>query len=186
VAGQVNRLEPASDWLVSGGSVLLYGPSGVGKSGELESLAWAARRATVLACTPGPDDAAEPFRTLAWLLSSSSEVDVPLPGAEREVLRRLREGATDALQPPLVRIAVLDLFRRAARARPLLLVVDDLQWVDDASAAVLRFVAPRVYDVAVRMAATERVPSDSLPLRRDLCPSPLMVVRLDGQREHAG
>jgi hypothetical protein len=42
--------------------------------------------------------------------------------------------------------------RAMARTRPVLLVVDDLQWVDRHTADVLRFVAAPVDDLPLRMA----------------------------------
>jgi hypothetical protein len=107
-----------------------------------------------------------------------AELDA-VPGARRRVLAAAMSWDLDSVAPAAVRLAALNLFRVLARSRPLLLIVDDLQWLDEASADVLRFVAPRVEDLPVQMAAAERVAPDCLPLRRGLCPPPLLVVRLD-------
>ena len=102
-----------------------------------------------------------------------------MPAARRKVLAEVMSWELESVAPAAVRLAVLNLFRVLARSRPLLLIVDDLQWVDEASADVLRFVALRVEDLPVQMAAAERVAPDCLPLRRGLCSPPLLVVRLD-------
>ncbi|MGW0581728.1 LuxR C-terminal-related transcriptional regulator, partial [Streptomyces sp. NPDC002920] len=52
--------------------------------------------------------------------------------------------------------AVLALLRRAALTRPVLLIVDDLQWVDRASAAALAFVARRLAGSRVGFLAASR------------------------------
>lgn len=52
--------------------------------------------------------------------------------------------------------AVLALLRRAAITRPVLLVVDDLQWIDRASATALAFVARRLTGSRVGLLAASR------------------------------
>jgi DNA-binding CsgD family transcriptional regulator len=66
-------------------------------------------------------------------------------------------------EPPdrlLVALAALGLMSAAAEERPLLCVVDDLQWVDDSSAVVLEFVARRLLADPVALVVGVREPSD--------------------------
>ena len=56
----------------------------------------------------------------------------------------------------LVAVAVLSLLSAAAEDRPLLLCVDDLQWLDDASVQVLGFVARRLLAERVAIVFTVR------------------------------
>jgi hypothetical protein len=197
LASRRGRLRTATEWLLSGGSALFFGPAGVGKSAALDVLAAAATQSRILRHAPGADDAGRAFSTLAGLLSSVTPAELdPVPPARRRALPTAATAgqgtaatgqgwATPAAAgqrpatPAATRLAALNLFRVLARSRPLLLIVDDLQWVDELSADTLRFVASRVEDLPVRMAASERVDPGCLPLWRALCPAPLLVVRLD-------
>jgi hypothetical protein len=180
LVGRRHRLQTAREWLLSGGSVLFFGPVGVGKSAAVDLVTAAAVHSRVLRCTPTLDGAGRSFGALSDLLSSITvgELDA-VPAPRRTVLVSAMAGDLESIPPAAVRLAVLNLFRVLARSRPLLLIVDDLHLIDEASADVLRFVAPRVEDLPVQMAAAERVAPDGLPLRRGLCPPPLLVVRLD-------
>jgi DNA-binding CsgD family transcriptional regulator len=61
--------------------------------------------------------------------------------------------------------AVLALLLRAAADAPLLLIVDDLHWVDRASAQVLGFVARRLRGSRLGLIAAERTTASDLPAR---------------------
>ncbi|NJC71021.1 ATP-binding protein [Planosporangium thailandense] len=176
------RLRTAGEWLRSGGSVLLYGPSGARKSTALAALAATAARSRVLRCTPAERGAGTRYAALADLLSRvTPEQFDQVPAAGRRLLAAVAAGAGDGVEPAEVRRALVALWRALARARPLLVVVDDLQWVDEASADVLEFAATGVDDVPVHLAAAERVPPGGRPRRRHLCPSPLLVVGLEAR-----
>ena len=64
-----------------------------------------------------------------------------------------REAASAA---PLVASAVLALLERAAKEQPMLLIVDDLPWLDRASALVLGMVARRLAGLPVGLLAAGR------------------------------
>jgi hypothetical protein len=197
------RLETAREWLLSGGSVLFFGPNGVGKSAALDLLAAAACDARVLRCAPGVHHVDRSYRVLAELLSSVTDAELNLlPLARRRVLvDALRHRAGRPAHGPVlgrtrrsgrsrwstrataaaVRHAALGLFRVLARSRPVLLVVDNIHLLDRASADVLTFVASRVGDLAIQMVAAEQVPADRAPVGRYQCPSPLLMTRPDPQ-----
>jgi hypothetical protein len=59
----------------------------------------------------------------------------------------------------LVALATLGLMSAFAEERPLFCVVDDLQWLDDASARVLGFVASRLLAEPVALLFAVREPS---------------------------
>ncbi|GEM_PF-3666620 len=191
-----HRIEAAREWLRSGGSVLLFGPAVPSLSAYLDVLADCAPGTRVLRCSPTQDDARCAFRGLTSLLSSVTEQDLAaVPTRRRQALAILgcRGAATPGrasirlpggrrstrATPADVRLAALTLFRVLAKSGPLLLIVENVQWLDQASAETLRLVMPRVADLPIRMAAAEWTEPDSAPANRSVCPSPLLVARLD-------
>ncbi|WP_040783113.1 ATP-binding protein [Nocardia pneumoniae] len=75
--------------------------------------------------------------------------------------------------PYLVGLAALTLLADAAAERPLLVIAEDVHWLDPASAEVLAFVARRIDSEPVAVLATVRDTADS-PLRE----AGLTVMRL--------
>ncbi|WP_258314891.1 AAA family ATPase, partial [Streptomyces sp. Act143] len=138
-----------------GQTLVLKGETGVGKSALLDHVAELAARSghEVIRAAGVEAESGLPFAGLHQVLHTL------LPGVERldEVHRAVFGTAFGQRggRPPSVMalgIAVLDLLGQASAARPLLLVVDDGQWLDASSAEVIGFVGRRLAGSSVRLA----------------------------------
>lgn len=136
--------------LLSVGSrtVCVTGDPGAGKSALLAAAVELAGGVDwqVVTLRGRPSEQMLPFAGVADLLSGR-ELSVTQPLRDRadtltaELLGRQGSGSTPALA---LRLAVLRWLIDVAGGRPLLVVVDDQQWLDDSSWSVLSFVANRM------------------------------------------
>ena len=131
-----------------GGVLLLRGSAGIGKTSLLDSVR--ARAGSlgfrVLGTAGAEAETAFPFAALQPLLLPVVGTDPELPGHLRSALLAAL-GLLDAGIPGVetVGLAVLGLLSGlATESTPLCVIVDDVQWLDAATAAVLRFVARRL------------------------------------------
>jgi DNA-binding CsgD family transcriptional regulator len=86
-----------------------------------------------------------------------------LPAPQRAVLRSAFGLGPESVQDRfLVGLATLSLLVDAAEEQPLVCLVDDLQWLDHASAQVLGFVARRLAAESIALVFAARVPGDEL------------------------
>jgi DNA-binding CsgD family transcriptional regulator len=128
------------------GVLVVRGEAGIGKSALLD---WAAQQAppgALLARTTGVESGGEvPFRGLAELLAPLLVDLDDLPAAQAAALRTAL-GVADgpALEPLEVGLATLSLIGAAAEGAVLVALVDDAQWLDDASLSALLFAARRL------------------------------------------
>src|SRR4051812_12280333 len=125
-----------------GGGLVVRGDAGVGKTALLEYAVDAAREFRI-ARTWGIEAEMElPFAAVQQLSSPFLGFLDRLPQPQREALGVAFGRITGpAPNPFLVGLAVLGLLSEAGEERPLLAVVDDAHWLDDASARGLAFVA---------------------------------------------
>src|SRR3954447_9354057 len=153
-------------------SLMLRGEAGSGKSALLECLIHSASDVTVARAVGVESEMELAFASLHQLCAPMLDQRAPLPGPQRQALEIVFGLSAGA--PPdrfLVGLAVLSLFSEVAAERPLLCVIDDAQWLDQASALTLAFVARRplaepvglVFAAREPVAALERVPELEIP-----------------------
>ncbi|HET7047959.1 MAG TPA: AAA family ATPase [Solirubrobacteraceae bacterium] len=163
VVGRGSELELIRGFLgravTSGDALLLLGEPGVGKSVLLDAASEmaSAAGARVLRAGGVEFEADVAFSGLHQLLFSLHDEFALLSDTHREALNvALGFGAGRAPDRLVVSNAALTLLRWAGAAHPLVAIVDDLPWLDRASAGVLGFVARRLAGSRVGFLAASR------------------------------
>jgi DNA-binding CsgD family transcriptional regulator len=163
IVGRDVELERLGDFLERPGALVVEGEAGIGKSTLWRwTVAEAGRRGRrVLTCRPAAAEAALSYAALGDLLGDAlGEAAGGLPAPQRRALgAALLLDAADAAQPDrlAVAVAVLGALRALAAARPLLVAIDDAQWLDPPSAAALEFALRRCRDEPVAVLAARRL-----------------------------
>src|SRR5882762_9280358 len=143
------------------GVVVVRGEAGIGKTALLEYLIEQASGCRVARTTGVQADMELPFAGLQQLFGSMPGSLEHLPDPQRdavEVAFGLRSGpAPDRFE---VGLAMLGLLAEVAEQEPLVCVVDDAQWLDQASAQTLAFVARRLMAESVALVFAVRDPAD--------------------------
>lgn len=168
LAGRRGELELIRSFLdraaVSGAALLLSGEPGVGKTVLLDAAERAASGAgsRVLRAAGVEFEGDVSFAGLNQLLFPLYADLGQLGAAHREALS-VALGFGDGPPPDrlVVSSAALMLLRQAAAVRPLLVIVDDLPWLDPASAVVLGFTARRLAGSRVGFLAAYRTGEES-------------------------
>ncbi|MGO9028685.1 MAG: helix-turn-helix transcriptional regulator [Acidimicrobiales bacterium] len=142
--------------------LLLEGEAGIGKTTLLRwgSEEAASRGFLTLSASPVEAEVPWEFAALADLLEAvpRSSLDA-LPPAQRRAINVavFRYGESEEpVDPRTIAAAVLALLRSLAAATPVVLIIDDLQWLDVPSAGVLSFVLRRITGTSVGLLATVR------------------------------
>ncbi|XUL92106.1 ATP-binding protein [Streptomyces galilaeus] len=184
VIGREEMFNAARDQLAGGGSVLLHGPAGIGKSTVLRALSaeYGDSARTVLRCSATESESHLPFLALADLLGLVlDEVSERLPAAQRTALESALTGRGESsLQRDglALRLAVLSALRALAADGPVLVVADDLQWLDPASAELLGFAARRLGDTQVQMIFAVRTEGQEYDRYLNASPPDTLAFRL--------
>lgn len=144
-------------------NLVLEGAAGIGKT-----TVWAevVRRAEalghrVLVARPVRPERAISLATLADLLGTVAEPELAnLPRPQRAAIDAVllaSETGERAIQPRLLGTAARSLFEGLARAGPVVLAIDDIQWTDPVSASVLGFAVRRITHGRVGVLAAHRL-----------------------------
>ena len=128
---------------------MVEGEPGIGKT---SLCLWASEEAvkagfTVLAARGAATKVTYAYAAVADLLTGvGTGVVEHLPGIQRSALQRITLSGSDdaAIDEAVVRAAFVALLRRLQTESPVLIVIDDAQWLDTSSRAVLVFAARRL------------------------------------------
>lgn len=166
---ELARIEAFLDGIADGAAgLVLEGDAGIGKT-ELWQAAVAGARVRgygVLEARPAEAERGLSFTGLADLLAAASDEIAELPPPQRRSLSvalLLEEPGGAPPDPRAIAVAALAVLRQLAARQPLVVAVDDVQWLDPASSAALSF--------ALRRAAGERI--GALLVRRSSIETPL-------------
>jgi DNA-binding NarL/FixJ family response regulator len=164
-------------------ALMLKGGPGVGKT-----TLWQAGRETALArgmrvlcARPASAEASLSFAGLADLLDGVEPGllgSLPPPqrrGLEVALLRADPGG--DAASPRAIALGLLSLLRQLVADRPLLVAVDDLQWLDRPTADALAFAVRRLQGPGARILLAARPGSNSV-VERALAPAGPQIVEV--------
>jgi DNA-binding CsgD family transcriptional regulator/tetratricopeptide (TPR) repeat protein len=144
-------------------SLMLHGEAGIGKTALLEYLIESASDFTLVRAVGVESEIELAYAGLHQLCVPLLDGRASLPTPQRDALRVVF-GETEGTPPDrfLVGLGVLSLLSEVAEKRPLLCVVDDAQWLDQASALVLAFVARRLLAEPVGLVFAAREPGAGL------------------------
>jgi DNA-binding CsgD family transcriptional regulator len=140
----------------------LEGDAGVGKTTLWEAGLEEARKRgfRVLAARPAESETALSFSGIGDLLDTVlDEALAPLPAAQRRALSRALVLGDDEGPPPdphAIGLALLYAWRALADELPVVVAIDDVQWLDPASAGGLAYAARRLRSEAVGVLLSRR------------------------------
>ena len=159
------ELERLLDAVRAGESTALVvrGEPGVGKTALLDYLADQAIGFRVARAVGVQSEMELAFSALHQLLAPMLDRMERLPDPQRDALRTCF-GLSPGPSPDrfFIGLAVLNLLSDVAEVQPLLCLIDDEQWLDEASAQVFAFVARRLQAESVALVFAARTPSERL------------------------
>jgi len=162
-----------------GGALALIGEAGIGKSALLDELVDRAGDMTVLRSSATDLDQPLAYRTLADLLAPLWREIRESNEDEAQVLAAALGLQSQTARPSetAIGMALLDALSRASDARPVLIVLDDVEWIDESSRLALAFVARRVAVERIAVVIASRQSIEQLswmgrPTALDIRPMP--------------
>jgi DNA-binding CsgD family transcriptional regulator len=155
----------------SAAAMVLAGPAGAGKTTLLRAGARQAaeRGCTVLAATPARSDMRLAFAGLADLLEAHLDSVIgALPRPQADALRAalLLAAPVTPPEPRLIATAFRSALLMLAMSAPVVMVIDDVQWLDPPSESAVGFAIRRVESERVGLMCAQRTdrPGAELPL----------------------
>lgn len=177
LVGREEELAAIEAFLDRGRSALLLeGEIGIGKTTLWRNGVERARERSyrVLAATPAAPETQLAYAALRDLLDDVfDEIEADLPAPQRRALAVALLRAAPRGRPPgqeAVAAGFLGALRAAARASPVLVALDDSQWLDPPSALVIAFAARRLRDSPIALLLAVRTGQDVPPLGFELPP----------------
>ncbi|WP_045739822.1 ATP-binding protein [Actinoplanes rectilineatus] len=156
---QARLLALLEDIDARGSALVIRGAAGIGKSTLVDHARSAAidRGFRVLTCAGAQRDSNAGMAGLQQLLHVVVDRADQLPERQQAALRSLF-GLGPSISPDqlVLSVAVLGLLENLAQQQPLLLIVEDLQWMDQPTANMIGFVGRRLRETAIIMLITCR------------------------------
>ena len=142
-------------------ALVLRGEPGVGKTALLDHVADKATGFRVARAVGIQSEMELAFSALHQVLAPMLDRMERLPGPQRDALRTCF-GLSPGPPPDrfFIGLAMLNLLSDVAEVQPLLCLIDDEQWLDEASAQVFGFVARRLQAESVALVFAARTPSE--------------------------
>jgi DNA-binding CsgD family transcriptional regulator len=156
-----------------GRALLIEGEAGIGKTALLQESVRAAEASgfRVLSARAAPAEAQMAFATVGDLFTPTLEETLPaLAPVQRralEIALLLREPDGPPPEIRVLGVALVSAVSTLAQVRPVLVALDDVQWVDASSADVLGFMLRRLNGHPVGVLATVRGRPVHAPLELD-------------------
>jgi DNA-binding CsgD family transcriptional regulator len=175
IVGRDKELQAVSSFLEEGarpGALLIQGDPGIGKTTLWRAAVEAAGELSheVLRASPAERESTFAYSVVSDLLADvPDEVVAGLPGPQRrglEVALLLRDAGGPPPEQHTLGVALLSVLRALSASRPLVLAIDDVQWLDPSSTAMLEFAVRRLEDehVALLLARRQGARPDSATL----------------------
>src|ERR1700739_4904445 len=143
--------------------LVLHGDPGVGKSALMDYVASRVSGCRLVRAAGIESEMELAYAALHQLCAPLLSRLDHLPAPQRDALSiAFGMSAGQAPDRLVIGLAVLSLFSDVADEQPVLCLIDDLQWLDHASAQALSFVARRLRAAPTGMVFASRVPTTDL------------------------
>jgi DNA-binding CsgD family transcriptional regulator len=152
-------------------AILVEGEAGIGKTTVWrESLSCADGSYRLLVSRPSASETQISFAALQDLMDGVAEEALSgLPGPQRRALEvaLLLADPEESAEQGAVAVGLLGSLRALAREGPVLIAIDDVHWLDGASAAALQFALRRIEAEQIALLLSQRMGKATTPLGLD-------------------